>query len=172
MKKTKILLIALLLTIQATLTQAQLVHNKGTKAFGAGVGIIDKGNQLNVQMQWYTSRNTFWQTQVYYDQATLNLSTHKLYVAQAQYNYSMIKFLNRCYLNVQVGLGFGYENIQSNVMNEEKNGAVITETGGILLESHITKKIKLDVSANQRFYQFSNAGFASWNYQFCLFYII
>lgn len=156
--KTK-LIIALLL-FSASLS-AQLIHVEGSKAIGFNVGYVKNGLNVSSRITFYKNSNFSYRGSLEYEKVNFELSKASILFANPELMYTFHSMGESLFLNAKGGILTGAELISNSILDKKKNQFFIGENLGICAEYFILKKIMLNLDFEQRFFQLSKVGKAS-----------
>lgn len=156
--KTKLIIVLLLFSVS---TEAQLIHVEGSKAIGFDVGYVKNGLNLSSRITLYKNSNLAYRGNLDFERVNFDLSKATIIFANPELMYTFHSTGESLFLNVKGGILSGAELISNSILDKKKNQFFIGENIGICAEYFILKKIMLNLDFDQRFFQLSKVGKAS-----------
>jgi len=161
--KTKLILALLLISITSS---AQLIHVEGTKAIGINGAYVKNGFNVSSRITFYRSGNLAYRTSLDYERVSFDLSKASIVFANPELMYAFYTLGDRVFFNVKGGILTGAEFISNSILDKKKSQFIVGENIGICTEYFISNKIMLNLDLDQRFFQLSKVGKASFIIRF------
>jgi hypothetical protein len=161
--KTKIILALLLISITSS---AQLIHVEGTKAIGIGGAYVKNGFNVSSRITFYKRGNLAYRASVDYERVSFDLSKASIVYANPELMYTFYTLSDKAFFNVNGGILTGAEFISNSILDKKKSQFFIGENIGVCTEYFISNKIMLNLDLDQRFFQMSKVGKASFIIKF------
>ena len=156
--KIKLLLIFLFISASAG---AQLIHVEGSKAIGIYGGYVKNGFNASTRITFYKSGNLAFRGSLDFERVDFDLSKASIVYANPELMYTFYTLGDKLYFNVKGGFLTGVEFISNSVLDQKESQFFIGENIGLCAEYFITNKIMLNLDLDQRFFQMSKVGKAS-----------
>lgn len=156
--KIKLLLIFFLISAS---TSAQLIHVEGSKAIGINGGYIKNGFNVSSRITFYKSGNLAYRASLDYERVSFDLSKATIVYANPELMYTFYTLGDKVFFNVKGGILTGVELINNSVLDKKKSQFFVGENIGLCAEYFISNKIMLNLDFDQRFFQLSKVGKAS-----------
>jgi hypothetical protein len=156
--KIKLLLIFLFISVSAG---AQLIHVEGSKAIGINGGYVKNGFNASTRITFYKSGNLAFRGSLDFERVDFDLSKASIVYANPELMYTFYTLGDKLYFNVKGGFLTGVEFISNSVLDQKESQFFIGENIGLCAEYFITNKIMLNLDLDQRFFQMSKVGKAS-----------
>jgi len=156
--KTKLVLALLLISTSAS---AQLIHVEGSKAVGINGGYIKNGFNVSSRITLYKSGNLAYRASFDFERVEFDLSKASIIYANPELMYTFYTLGDSFFFNVKGGLLTGAEFISNSVLDKKKSQFFVGENIGLCAEYYVTNKIMINLDLDQRFFQLSKVGKAS-----------
>jgi len=156
--KIKLLLIFFLISAS---TSAQLIHVEGSKAIGINGAYIKNGFNVSSRITFYKSGNLAYRASLDYERVSFDLSKASIVFVNPELMYTFYTLGDKVFFNVKGGILTGVELINNSVLDKKKSQFFVGENIGLCAEYFITNKIMLNLDLDQRFFQLSKVGKAS-----------
>jgi hypothetical protein len=156
--KIRLMLAFLVISVSAG---AQLIHVEGSKALGINYAYVKNGFNVSSRITFYKSGNLAYRASLDYERVSFDLSEASIAYANPELMYTFYNPGDKLFLNVKGGFLTGVEFISNSVLDKKKSQFFIGENIGICAEYFISNKIMLNLDLDQRFFQFSKVGNAS-----------
>ena len=156
--KTKIILALLLISISSS---AQLIHVDGTKAIGINGAYVKNGFNISSRITFYKSGNLAYRASLDYERVSFDLSKASIVYANPELMYTFYTLGDKVFFNGKGGILTGVEFISNSILDKKKSQFFVGENIGICAEYFISNKIMLNLDLDQRFFQMSKVGKAS-----------
>jgi len=161
--KIKLLLIFFLISAS---TSAQLIHVEGSKAIGINGAYIKNGFNVSSRITFYKSGNLAYRASLDYERVSFDLSKASIVFVNPELMYTFYTLGDKVFFNVKGGILTGVELINNSVLDKKKSQFFVGENIGLCAEYFITNKIMLNLDLDQRFFQLSKVGKASFIIRF------
>ena len=156
--KTKLLLTLLLISVSVS---AQLIHVEGSKAIGLNAGYVKNGFNVSSRITFYKSGNLAYKASLEYERVNFDLSKASIVFTNPELMYTFYTLGDKVFFNVKGGILTGVELINNSVLDKKKSQFFVGENIGLCAEYFISNKIMLNLDFDQRFFQLSKVGKAS-----------
>jgi hypothetical protein len=156
--KIKLLLIFFLISAS---TSAQLIHVEGSKAIGINGAYIKNGFNVSSRITFYKSGNLAYRASLDYERVSFDLSKASIVFVNPELMYTFYTLGDKVFFNVKGGILTGVELINNSVLDKKKSQFFVGENIGLCAEYFISNKIMLNLDFDQRFFQLSKVGKAS-----------
>jgi len=161
--KTKLILALLLISITSS---AQLIHVEGTKAIGINGAYVKNGFNVSSRFTFYKSGNLAYRASLDYERVSFDLSKASIVFANPELMYTFYTLGDEVFFNVKGGILTGAEFINNSILDKKKSQFFVGENIGLCAEYFISNKIMLNLDLDQRFFQLSKVGKASFIIKF------
>jgi len=161
--KTKLILALLLISITSS---AQLIHVEGTKAIGIGGAYVKNGFNVSSRITFYKSGTLAYRASLDYERVSFDLSKASIVYANPELMFTFYTLGDKFFFNVKGGILTGAEFISNSILDKKKTQFFVGENIGICTEYFISNKIMLNLDLDQRFFQLSKVGKASFIIKF------
>jgi len=156
--KIKLLLIFFLISAS---TSAQLIHVEGSKAIGINGAYVKNGFNVSSRITLYKRGNLAYRASLDFERVNFDLSKASIIYANPELMYTFYNLGDRVFFNVKGGILSGVELISNSILDKNKSQFFVGENIGLCAEYFITNKIMLNLDLDQRFFQLSKVGKAS-----------
>jgi hypothetical protein len=157
--KNKLLLIFLLISASAS---AQLIHVEGSKAIGINGAYVKNGFNVSSRITFYQKNKIAYRVSIDYERVSFDISKASIVYVNPELMYTFYTLGDKFFFNVKGGILTGAEFINNSVLDKNKNQFFVGENIGLCAEYYISKKIMLNLDLDQRFFQLSKVGKASY----------
>jgi hypothetical protein len=147
-------------------TRAQLIHVDGTKALGINGAYVKNGFNISSRITFYKSGNLADRVSLDYERISFDLSQASVVYANPELMYTFYTLGEKVFFNIKGGILTGAEFISNSILDKKKNQFFVGENIGICAEYFISNKIMLNLDLDQRFFQLSKVGKASFIIKF------
>jgi hypothetical protein len=161
--KIKLLLIFFLISAS---TSAQLIHVEGSKAIGINGAYVKNGFNVSSRIAFYKNNNLVYRASLDYERVEFDLSKASIIYANPELMYTFYTRGDSFFFNVKGGILTGSEFISNSVLDKKKSQFFVGENIGLCAEYFISNKIMLNLDLDQRFFQLSKVGKASFIIRF------
>jgi hypothetical protein len=161
----RIKLIIIFLIISASVS-AQLIHVEGSKALGINGAYVKNGFNVSSRITFYKNNNLAYRGSLDYERVTFALSKASIIYANPELMYTFYTLGDSFFFNVKGGILTGVEFISNSILDKKKSQFFVGENIGFCAEYFISNKIMLNLDLDQRFFQLSKVGKASFIIRF------
>ncbi len=161
--KIRLILAFLIISVSAG---AQLIHVEGSKALGINYAYIKNGFNVSSRITFYKSGNLAYRGSIDFERVSFDLSKASIVYANPELMYTFYNPWDKLFLNVKGGILTGVEFISNSVLDDKKSQFFVGENIGLCAEYFILNKIMLNMDIDQRFFQLSKVGKASFIIRF------
>jgi len=156
--KIRLILAFLIISVSAG---AQLIHVEGSKALGINYAYVKNGFNVSSRITFYKSGNFAYRGSLDFERVHFDLSKASIVYANPEVMYTFYNPGDKLFFNVKGGLLTGAEFLSNSVLDQKKNQFFVGENIGLCAEYYISGKIMLNLDLDQRFFQMSRVGQAS-----------
>lgn len=156
--KNKLLLIFLLISASAS---AQLIHVEGSKAIGINGAYVKNGFNVSPRITLYINNNLAFRASLDYERVNFDISKASIIYVNPELMYTFYTLGDSFFFNVKGGILSGAEFISNSVLDKKKSQFFVGENIGLCAEYFISNKILINLDLDQRFFQLSKVGKAS-----------
>jgi hypothetical protein len=156
--KIRLILAFLIISVSAG---AQLIHVEGSKALGINYAYVKNGFNVSSRITFYKSGNFAYRGSLDFERVSFDLSKASIVYANPEVMYTFYNPGDKLFFNVKGGFLTGVEFISNSVLDKKKSQFFVGENIGLGAEYFITNKIMLNLDLDQRFFQMSRVGQAS-----------
>ena len=161
--KIRLILAFLIISVSAG---AQLIHVEGSKALGINYAYVKNGFNVSSRITFYKSGNLAYRGSIDFERVSFDLSKASIVYANPELMYTFYNPWDKLFLNVKGGILTGVEFISNSVLDDKKSQFFVGENIGLCAEYFISGKIMLNMDIDQRFFQLSKVGKASFIIRF------
>jgi hypothetical protein len=161
----RIKLIIIFLIISASVS-AQLIHVEGSKALGINGAYVKNGFNVSSMITFYKRGNLAYRVSLDYERVTFDLSKVSIIYANPELMYTFYTLGDSFFFNVKGGILTGVEFLSNSILDKKKSQFFVGENIGFCAEYFISNKIMLNLDLDQRFFQLSKVGKASFIIRF------
>jgi hypothetical protein len=156
--KIRLILAFLIISVSAG---AQLIHVEGSKALGINYAYVKNGFNVSSRISFYKSGNLTYRGSLDFERVDFDLSKATIVYANPELMYTFYTLGDKSYFSVKGGFLTGVEFISNSVLDQKESQFFVGENIGLCAEYFITNKIMLNLDFDQRFFQLSKVGNAS-----------
>ena len=156
--KIRLILAFLILSVSAG---AQLIHVEGSKALGINYAYVKNGFNVSSRITLYKNNNLAFRGSIDFERVRFDLSKVSIVYANPELMYTFYNPGDKLFFNVKGGVLTGAEFISNSILGKKKSQFFIGENIGLSAEYFISNKIMLNLDLDQRFFQLSKVGKAS-----------
>jgi len=156
--KIRLILTFIIISVSAS---AQLIHVEGSKALGINYGYVKNGFNVSSRITFYKSDNLVFRASLDFEKVDFDLSKASIAYANPELMYTFYNPGEKLFFNVKGGFLTGAEFISNSVLDAKKSQFFVGENIGLCAEYFISGKIMLNLDFDQRFFQLSKVGNAS-----------
>jgi hypothetical protein len=157
----KIKLVLALLLISASVS-AQLIHVEGSKAIGLNSGYVKNGFNISSRITLYHNNNIALRGNLDFELVKFDISKASIVSANPEFMYTLFTLGDGLFFSAKGGFLTGVEFISNSVLVQKESQFFIGENIGLCAEYYVTNKIMLNLDLDQRFFQLSEVGKASY----------
>ena len=157
----KIKLILALLLISASVS-AQLIHVEGSRAIGLNAGYVKDGFNISSRITLYQNNKIALRGSLDFEQVKFDISKASIVSANPEFMYTLFTLGDGLFFSAKGGFLTGVEFISNSVLVQKESQFFVGENIGLCGEYFITNKIMLNLDLDQRFFQLSKVGKASY----------
>jgi hypothetical protein len=161
--KTKIVLVLLLISASAS---AQLIHVEGSKAIGLDGGYIKNGFNVSSRITMYQKNSFAYRVSLDYERVDFALSKASIIYVNPELIYNFYTVGENFFLSAKGGILSGVEFLSNSVLDAKESKFFVGENIGLCVEYYLSNKIMLNLDLDQRFFQLSKVGKASYIIKF------
>jgi len=161
--KTKLILALLLISTSAS---AQLIHVEGSKAIGLNAGYVKNGFNVSSRITLYQKYSIAYRGSIDFERVSFDISKASIMYANPEIMYTFYTLGDNFFFIVKGGILSGAEFISNSVLDKKKSQFFVGENLGLCAEYFISGKIMLNLDLDQRFFQLSKVGKASFIIRF------
>lgn len=140
---------------------AQLIHVAGSKAIGFDGGYVTNGFNVSSRLSFYHKSDITFRGSFDYEGVKFKLSNAYSLTVNPDVMYTFRTFGENFFLSAKAGLITGAEFLSNSILDKSKSQFVIGENIGLCAEYYASSKIMLNLDIDQRFFQMSKLGNAS-----------
>ena len=156
--KNKLFLIFFLISAS---TSAQLIHVEGSRAIGVNGAYVKNGFNVSSRITYYKNNNLVYRASLDYERVEFDLSKASIIYANPELMYTFYTLGDSFFFNVKGGILTGTEFISNSILDKKKSQFFVGENLGLCAEYFISNKIMINLDVDQRFFQLSRLGKAS-----------
>ena len=161
--KIRLILVFLIISVSAG---AQLIHVEGSKALGINYAYVKNGFNVSSRITFYKSGNLAFRGSLDFERVRFDLSKASIVYANPEIMYTFYNPGDKLFINIKGGILTGAEFINNSVLDKKKNQFFVGENIGLCTEYFLLNKIMLNLDLDQRFFQLSKIGKASFIIRF------
>jgi hypothetical protein len=156
--KIRLILAFLIISVSAG---AQLIHVEGSKALGINYAYVKNGFNISSRITFYKSGNLAYRGSLDFERVGFDLSKASIVYANSELMYTFYNPWDKIFFSVKGGFLTGVEFISNSVLDKKMSQFFVGENIGLCAEYYISGKIMLNLDLDQRFFQMSKVGKAS-----------
>lgn len=156
--KIRLILAFLILSVSAG---AQLIHVEGSKALGINYAYVKNGFNVSSIITFYKNNNLAIRGSIDFERVRFDLSKVSIVYANPELTYTFYNPGDKLFFNIKGGILTGVEFISNSILDKKKSQFFVGENLGLCAEYFISNKIMLNLDLDQRFFQMSKVGKAS-----------
>ena len=161
--KNKLVLALLLISASAS---AQLIHVEGSKAIGLDGGYVKNGFNVSSGITLYKNNNFAYRVSLDYERVDFALSKASIIYVNPELIYNFYCLGENFFFSVKGGILSGVEFLSNSVLDGKESQFFVGENIGLCVEYYLSNKIMLNLDLDQRFFQLSSVGKASYIIKF------
>ncbi len=159
-----ILIIVFLLL--STSISAQLVHVEGSKAIGFSGGYVKNGFNISSRISLYKNNSIALRGSLDFESVKFDISKASVFYVNPELLYSFYNLGENVFFSAKGGMLLGVESIKNSILEKNKNQFFIGENIGLGIEYYVSNKVMINLDIDQRFFQLSKLGNASFIIKF------
>ena len=145
---------------------AQVIHVEGSKAIGLNGGYIKNGFNVSSRITLYEKNSMALRGSFDFEQVSFDISKASIVYVNPEFMYTFYTLGDRFFFNVKGGILSGVEFLSNSILDKKKSQFFVGENIGLCAEYYISNKIMLNLDFDQRFFQLSKVGKASFIIKF------
>jgi hypothetical protein len=161
--KIRLLIVFLIISASAS---AQLIHVEGSKAIGLDAGYVKNGFNASSRFTFYKNNKLAFRGSIDFERVSFDLSKASIVFINPDMMYTFYTLGDKFFFNTKGGFLTGAEFISNSVLDKKKSQFFVGENIGVCAEYFISNKIMLNLDLDQRFFQMSKVGKASFIIRF------
>ena len=161
--KNKLLLAFLIFSASMS---AQVIHVEGSKAIGLNGGYIKNGFNVSSMITLYEKNSMALRGSFDFEQVSFDISKASIVYVNPEFMYTFYTLGDRFFFNVKGGILSGVEFLSNSILEKKESQFFVGENIGLCAECYISNKIMLNLDFDQRFFQLSKVGKASFIVKF------
>ena len=161
--KNKLLLAFLIFSASVS---AQVIHVEGSKAIGLNGGYIKNGFNVSSRITLYEKNSMALRGSFDFEQVSFDISKASIVYVNPEFMYTFYTLGDRFFFNVKGGILSGVEFLSNSILDKKRSQFFVGENIGLCAEYYISNKIMLNLDFDQRFFQLSKVGKASFIIKF------
>lgn len=156
--KSKLLIAFLFLSASSS---AQLIHVDGSRAIGFNAGYVKNGFNVSSRITLYKNNNFAYRGSIDYERVDFPISKASIIYVNPELIYNFYTLGENFFLSAKGGILSGVEFISNSILNKKESQFFVGENIGLCAEYYVTNKIMFNLDLDQRFFQLSKVGKAS-----------
>ena len=156
--KTKLILALLLISVSAS---AQLIHVEGSKAIGLDGGYVKNGFNVSSRITMYQKNSIAYRGSLDFERINFTLSKVAITIVNPELIYNFYSLGENFFLSAKVGILSGVEFFSNSLLVKKESQFFVGENIGLCAEYYVTNKMMFNLDLDQRFFQLSKVGKAS-----------
>jgi hypothetical protein len=161
--KNKLLIAFLFLSASAS---AQLIHVEGSRAIGFDAGYVKNGFNGSSRITLYKNNNFAYRGSIDFERVDFAISKASIIYVNPELIYNFYILGENFFLSAKGGILSGVEFLSNSVLDKKESQFFIGENIGLCVEYYLSNKIMLNLDSDQRFFQLSKVGKASFIIRF------
>ena len=145
---------------------AQVIHVEGSKAIGLNGGYIKNGFNFSSRITLYEKNSMALRGSFDFEQVSFDISKASIVYVNPEFMYTFYTLGDRFFFNVKGGILSGVEFLSNSILEKKESQFFVGENIGLCAEYYISNKIMLNLDSDQRFFQLSKVGKASFIIKF------
>jgi hypothetical protein len=158
-------LVFTLLLISAS-TSAQLIHVEGSRAIGLDGGYVKNGFNVSSRITMYQKNSIAYRGSLDFERINFTLSKVVITSVNPELIYNFYSLGENLFLSAKGGILSGVEFLSNSVLDKKVSQFFVGENIGLCAEYYVTNKIMFNLDLDQRFFQLSKVGKASFIIRF------
>lgn len=140
---------------------AQLIHVDGSKAVGLIFGYAPSSFNISTRLSLYKNSNITLRGSLEVESVSFKLSKANVLTASPEVMYTLKTFGEKFFISAKGGLNTGIELLSNSTLAMRKSQFIVGESFGLCAEYYVSQKVMINLDFDQRFYQLSKLGDAS-----------
>jgi len=161
--KNKLLLSFLIFSASMS---AQVIHVEGSKAIGLNGGCIKNGFNVSSRITLYEKNSMALRGSFDFERVSFDISKASIVYLNPEFMYTFYTLGDNFFFNVKGGILSGVEFLSNSILDKKRSQFFVGENIGLCAEYYISNKIMLNLDFDQRFFQLSKVGKASFIIKF------
>jgi hypothetical protein len=161
--KNKLVLALLLISSS---TSAQLIHVAGSKAIGLDGGYVKNGFNVSSRITLYKNNHFAYRGSIDFERVDFAISKASIIYVNPELIYNFYTLGENFFLSAKGGIVSGVEFLSNSVLDKKESQFFVGENIGLCVEYYLSNKIMLNLDLDQRFFQLSKVGKASFIIRF------
>jgi hypothetical protein len=161
--KNKLLLAFLIFSASLS---AQVIHVEGSKAIGLNGGYIKNGFSVSSRITLYEKNSMALRGSFDFERVPFDISKASIVYVNPEFMYTFYTLGDNFFFNVKGGILSGVEFLSNSILDKNESQFFVGENIGLCAEYYISNKIMLNLDFDQRFFQLSKVGKASFIIKF------
>lgn len=153
--------LALALLLISSSTSAQLIHVAGSKAIGLDGGYVKNGFNISSRITMYQKNSFAYRVSGDYERVDFALSKASIIYVNPELIYNFYTLGENFFLSAKGGILSGVEFLSNSILVKKESQFFVGENIGLCAEYYVTNKIMFNLDLDQRFFQLSKVGKAS-----------
>jgi hypothetical protein len=158
-------LVLALLLISSSIS-AQLIHVAGSKAIGLDGGYVKNGFNVSSKITLYKNNNFAYRGSIDFERVDFAISKASIIYVNPELIYNFYTLGENFFLSAKGGILSGVEFLSNSVLDKKESQFFVGENIGLCVEYYLSNKIMLNLDLDQRFFQLSKVGKASFIIRF------
>jgi hypothetical protein len=158
-------LVLALLLISSSIS-AQLIHVAGSKAIGLYGGYVKNGFNVSSKITLYKNNNFAYRGSIDFERVDFAISKASIIYVNPELIYNFYTLEENFFLSAKGGILSGVEFLSNSVLDKKESQFFVGENIGLCVEYYLSNKIMLNLDLDQRFFQLSKVGKASFIIRF------
>ena len=158
-------LVLALLLISSSIS-AQLIHVAGSKAIGLDGGYVKNGFNVSSRITLYKNNNFAYRGSIDFERVDFAISKASIIYVNPELIYNFYTLGENFFLSAKGGILSGVEFLSNSVLDKKESQFFVGENIGLCVEYYLSNKIMLNLDSDQRFFQLSKVGKASFIIRF------
>jgi hypothetical protein len=138
----------------------------GSKAIGFDGGYVKNGFNVSSRITMYKNNNFAYQGSLDYERVDFAISKASIIYVNPELIYNFYSLGENFFLSAKGGILSGVEFLSNSVLDKKESQFFIGENIGLCVEYYLSNKIMLNLDSDQRFFQLSKVGKASFIIRF------
>jgi hypothetical protein len=161
--KNKLLLSFLIFSASMS---AQVIHVEGSKAIGLNGGYIKNGFNVSSRITLYEKNSMALRGSFDFERVSFDISKASIVYLNPEFMYTFYTLGDNFFFNVKGGILSGVEFLSNSILDKKRSQFFVGENIWLCAEYYISNKIMLNLDFDQRFFQLSKVGKASFIIKF------